>query len=217
VYVVDDDAAFRAAIERRLKKAGYEVACYPSAETFLENLPSESELGCVLLDVRMPGLSGPKLQGQLRELGSTLPIVFLTGQSDLPTTVRTIKAGAEDFLIKPVSSDQLLPAVDRAVARHEIAHRRKAKLDMVRACFAKLTPREREVFELIIRGQTNKQSGIAVGCTAHTIKAHRQKVMEKLQVRSMAELVSLAERVGVFVSGPRLTPLAPPFSTGGTV
>jgi FixJ family two-component response regulator len=196
VYVVDDDAAFRAAIERRLKKAGYEVACYPSAEAFLENLPSESELGCVLLDVRMPGLSGPELQGHLRELGSTLPIVFLAGQSDLPTTVRTIKAGAEDFLVKPVSSDQLLPAVDRAVSRHEIARGQKAKLDMVRGCIARLTPREREVFELIVRGQTNKQAGIALGCTERTIKAHRQRVMEKMQVRSMAELVSQAERVG---------------------
>ena len=216
VYVVDDDAAFRAAIERRLKMAGYEVACYPSAENFLGNLPSESEPGCILLDVRMPGLSGPELQGHLRELGSSLPIVFLAGQSDLPTTVRTIKAGAEDFLIKPVSSDQLLPAVDRAVSRHEIARGQKAKLDMVRACIARLTPREREVFELIVRGQTNKQAGNALGCTERTIKAHRQRVMEKMQVRSMAELVSLAERVGVFVSGSRPTPLAAPPSTAGT-
>ena len=136
VHIVDDDASFRTAIKRRLKKAGYEVACYPSAENFLGNLPGDSELGCVLLDVRMRGLSGPELQGQLRELGSTLPIVFLTGQFNLPTTVRTIKAGAEDFLIKPVSSDQLLPAVDRAVTRHEIARGQKAKLDMVRACIA---------------------------------------------------------------------------------
>ena len=199
VYVIDDDAAFRAAIERRLKMAGHEVACYPSAENFLGNLPGESELGCVLLDVRMPGLSGPELQGQLRELGSTLPIVFLTGQFDLPITVRTIKAGAEDFLIKPVSSDQLLPAVDRAVTRHEIARGQKAKLDMVRACIARLTAREREVFELIIRGQTNKQAGNALGCTERTIKAHRQRVMEKMQVHSVAELVSLAERVGALL------------------
>jgi RNA polymerase sigma factor (sigma-70 family) len=199
VYVIDDDAAFRAAIERRLKMAGYEVACYPSAENFLGNLPGDGELGCVLLDVRMPGLSGPELQGQLRELGSTLPIVFLTGQFDLPITVRTIKAGAEDFLIKPVSSDQLLPAVDRAVTRHEIARGQKAKLDMVRACIARLTPREREVFELIIRGQTNKQAANALGCTERTIKAHRQRVMEKMQVHSVAELVSLAERVGALL------------------
>ena len=200
VYVVDDDAAFRAAIERRLKMAGYDVASYLSAQQFLENLPGESELGCVLLDVRMPGLNGPELQGRLRELGSTLPIVFLTGHSDVPTTVRTIKAGAEDFLLKPVSSDDLLHAVQRAVARHEVARGLKIKLDMVRARVARLTPREREVFELIVRGQTNKHAAISLGSTERTIKAHRQRVMEKMQVRSVAELVSIAERVGVLAS-----------------
>ena len=119
------------------------------------------------------------------------------------------KAGAEDFLIKPVSSDQLLPALNRAVSRHEIARGQKAKLDMVRACIARLTPREREVFELIVRGQTNEQAGTALGCTERTIKAHRQRVMEKMKVRSMAELVSLAERVGVFMPGAPPMPLWP--------
>ena len=170
---------------------------YPSAQHLLDNLPSESELGCVLLDVRMPGLSGPELQGRLRELGSTLPIVFLTGSIDFPTTVQTIKAGAEDFLLKPVSSDQLLHAVERALARHEITRGRKVKLDMVRARIARLTPREREVFELIVRGKQNKQIGYALGCTERTIKAHRHRVMEKMQVQSLAELVTLAERIGV--------------------
>jgi RNA polymerase sigma factor (sigma-70 family) len=185
------------AIERRLRKAGYEVATYPSAQNVLDSLPSEVELGCILLDVRMPGLSGPELQHRLSELGSTLPIVFLTGHTNFPTTVQTIKAGAEDFLLKPVSSDQLFHAVERALARHEKARDRKVKLNMVRACIARLTPREREVFELIVRGQTNKQSANTLGCTERTIKAHRQRVTEKLQVRSVAELVSLAERVGV--------------------
>jgi FixJ family two-component response regulator len=197
VYVVDDDAAFRAAIERRLKMVGYEVASYPSAQQFLENLPGESELGCVLLDVRMPGLNGPELQGRLRELGSTLPIVFLTGHSDVSTTVRTIKAGAEDFLLKPVSSEDLLRAIQRAVARHEVARGLKIKLDMVRARVARLTPREREVFELIVRGQTNKHAANTLGSTERTIKAHRHRVMEKMQVRTLPELVSLAKRVGV--------------------
>jgi FixJ family two-component response regulator len=114
VYVVDDDAAFRTAIERRLKKAGYEVSTYPSAQRLLDGLPSESELGCILLDMQMPGLSGSELQDRLTELGSTLPIVFLTGHPDVPTTVRTIKAGAEDFLTKPVSSDVLLRTIERA-------------------------------------------------------------------------------------------------------
>jgi FixJ family two-component response regulator len=147
--------------------------------------------------VRIPGLSGPELQGRLSEFGLTLPIVFLTGYPDIPTTVRTIKAGAVDFLTKPVSSDQLLRAVERAVARHEVARSRKVELEMVRAHIARLTPREREVLEFIVRGQTNKQAANALGATERTIKAHRQRVMEKMQVQSLAELVSLAERVGV--------------------
>src|SRR3954452_8628565 len=119
VHIVDDDASFRTAIERRLKKAGYEVATHPSAQHLLDSLPSENVLGCILLDVRIPGLSGPELQGRLSEIGSILPIVFLTGFPDVPTTVQTIKAGAEDFLTKPVSSDELLHAVARALAHQE--------------------------------------------------------------------------------------------------
>jgi RNA polymerase sigma factor (sigma-70 family) len=197
IHVVDDDASFRTAIERRLKKAGYEVSTYQSAQHLLDRLPSESEPGCILLDVRIPGLSGPELQGRLSQLGSTLPIVFLTGYPDVPTTVQTIKAGAEDFLTKPVSSDQLLHAVKRALAHQEATLGLKSKLDVVRTHIATLTPREREVFELVIRGQTNKQIANALGATERTIKAHRHRVMEKMQVRSLAELVSLAERVGV--------------------
>ena len=193
VHVVDDDASFRTAIERRLKKAGYEVVTYPSAQHLLDHLPSENELGCILLDVRIPRLSGPELQGRLSELGSTLPIVFLTGYPDVPTTVRTIKAGAEDFLTKPVSSDDLLRVIERALAQHERTH----SLNMVRAHIGKLTPRERQVFELVIRGQTNKQIANTLGPAERTIKAHRRHVMEKMQVRSLPELVSLAERVGV--------------------
>jgi FixJ family two-component response regulator len=208
VHLVDDDAAFRTAIERRLKKAGYEVATYPSAQHLLDSLPSEIELGCILLDVRMPELSGPELQRRLNELGSILPIIFLSGHPDFPTTVRTIKAGADNFLLKPVSSDALLRAVGQAVARHDVARGRKVKLDMTRALVASLTPRERQVFELVVRGQTNKQAGNTLGSAERTIKAHRQKVMEKMQVRSVAELVSLAERIGVLASGSGRTPLA---------
>ena len=155
-----------------------------------------------LLDVRIPGLSGPELQERLSELGSTLPIIFLTGYPDIRTTVRTVKAGAEDFLTKPVSSDDLLQAVERAVARHNATYRLKSTLNAVRSRVATLTPREREVFELIIRGKQNKLIANALGCTERTIKAHRHRVMEKLQVRSLAELVSLAERVGVLDSAP---------------
>ena len=198
VHVVDDDASFRIAIERRLKNAGYEVVTYPSAQHFLDRMPSEDELGCVLLDVRIPGLSGPELQRRLSELGSTLPIVVLTGRPDIPITVRAIKAGAEDVLTKPVSSDKLLQAIERAIAHHEARRGLKSKLDLVRARIERLTPRERQVFELVIRGQTNKQVAKALGSTERTIKAHRQRVMEKSEVQSLAELVSLAERVGVF-------------------
>jgi FixJ family two-component response regulator len=197
VHVVDDDASFRTAIERLLAKAGYDVLTYPSAQHLLDRMPSESEMGCILLDVRMPGMSGPELQCRLSELGSILPIVFLTGYPDVPTTVRTIKAGAEDFLTKPVSSDKLLQAIERAIAHHEARRGLKSKLDMVRARIAALTPREREVFELVVRGKANTQIAHALGCTERTIKAHRQRVMEKMQVQSLAELVSLAERVGV--------------------
>ena len=197
VHIVDDDASFRIAMERRLKQAGYEVATYPSALHLLVNLPTESIPSCILLDVRIPGLDGPALQKRLAELGSTLPIIFLTGYLDIPVTVQAIKAGAADVLTKPVSSDDLLRAIERAIAHHEVTRALKSKLDMVRAHVAALTPRERQVFDLVIRGDTNKQVARALGCTERTIKAHRHRVMEKMQVRTLPELVSLAERVGV--------------------
>jgi RNA polymerase sigma factor (sigma-70 family) len=197
VHIVDDDASFRTAIERRLRKAGYEVATYPSAQHLLDCLPDESELACILLDVRIPGLSGPELQERLSELGSTVPIVFLTGYAEIQTTVRAIKAGAEDVLTKPVSSEELLGAIERALAHHQVTRNQKNKLDVVRAHVAKLTPREREVFELVIRGKTNKQVANVLGATERTIKAHRHRVMEKMQVQSLAELVSVAERAGI--------------------
>jgi RNA polymerase sigma factor (sigma-70 family) len=197
VHIVDDDDSFRTAMARRLKNAGYEVAVYPSAQDLLDRLPDENEPGCILLDVRIPGLSGPELQERLSELGSTLPIVFLSGYADVQTTVRAIKGGAEDFLTKPVSSEDLFAAVERALAHQLAARGPRDKLDSVRAHIAKLTPREREVFELVVRGNTNKQVGKILGATERTIKAHRHRVMEKMQVQSLAELVSLAERAGM--------------------
>jgi len=160
------------------------------------------ELGCILLDVRIPGLSGPELQERLSELGSTLRIIFLTGYPDVRTTVRTIKAGAEDFLTKPVSSEALLAAVERALAYHLATLSQRGKLDAVRAHIAALTPREREVFELVIRGNTNKEVARAIGATERTVEAHRHRVMEKMQVRALAELVSLAERDGILDGAP---------------
>jgi RNA polymerase sigma factor (sigma-70 family) len=197
IHIVDDDASFRTAIERRLKKAGYEVMSYPTAKHLLDRMPNEDDPSCILLDVRIPGLSGPELQGRLVELGSTVPIVFLTGYADVPTTVQAIKAGAEDVLTKPVSSDQLLRAIERAIERHDTARGAKIRLESIRHHIMALTPREREVFELVVRGKTNKQIAYELGATERTIKAHRQRVMQKMQVQSLAELVSLAERVGI--------------------
>ena len=197
VHIVEDNATFRKTIEGRLKDFGYEVSTYPSAEDLLDSLPSDNVPSCVLLDVRLPGMSGPELQERLIQLGSTLPIIFLTGYADIPTTVRTIKAGGEDFLIKPVSSDQLLQSVERAIAGHNTVLSSKQADDVVLSHIATLTPREREVFELVVRGKSNKAVANVLGSTERTIKAHRHRVMKKMQVQTLAELVSLAERVGV--------------------
>jgi len=198
--VVDDDASFRTAIERRLKLAGYEVETYSSARQLLDRVPGVEKPGCILLDVQIPGLSGPELQTRLIELGSILPIIFITGHADTPTTVRTIKAGAEDFLTKPVSSEQLIEAIERAMTRYESARTQRNKLDAIRSLVAVLTPRERQVYDLIVRGKINKQIAHELGTTERTVKAHRHQVMEKMQVRSLAELVSIAERLGMLDS-----------------
>ena len=197
VHVIDDDASFRTAVERRLKLAGYDVETYSSAEQLLDRLPDADAPGCILLDVHMPGLSGLDLQSRLVERGSILPIVFVTGYADTPTTVRAIKAGAEDFLAKPASSEQLIDAIERAMARYESARHQRSELDSLRRLMASLTPRERQVFNLIVRGKLNKQIAHELGTTERTVKAHRHQVMEKMQVHSLAELVSNAERLGM--------------------
>jgi RNA polymerase sigma factor (sigma-70 family) len=197
VHVVDDDSSFRTAIERRLKLAGYEVTTYASAHDLLDASPNDDKPGCILLDVCIPGLSGPDLQSRLVEQGSKLPIIFLTGHADTPTTVRAIKAGAEDFLTKPISSEQLIDAIERAMARQHAARAQRGRLDVFRAHLATLTQRERQVFDLIVRGKINKQIAHQLGTTERTVKAHRHQVMEKMQVHSLAELVSIAERLGM--------------------
>jgi FixJ family two-component response regulator len=199
VYIVDDDESFRTMVERRLTKAGYEVPTHASAEHLLDRLPSDSVLGCILLNVRLPGMSGPELQERLIELGSTLPIIFFSDFPDIPTTVRTVKAGAVDFLTKPVSWDELFRVIEQAIALHSSMYRLKMKRDIVRANIAALTTRERQVFNFVIRGASNKRAARALGCTERTIKAHRHRLMEKMQVRCLAELVSVAERVGALM------------------
>ena len=201
VHVIDDDASFRTAIERRLKLAGYDVETYSSAQQLLDRLPGVEKPGCILLDVQMPGLSGLDLQSRLIERGSILPIIFVTGYADTPATVRAIKAGAEDFLTKPASSGQLIDAIERAMTRYESARRQRNELNSFRGLVATLTPRERQVFNLIIRGKINKQIAHELGTTERTVKAHRHQVMEKMQVHSLAELVSNAERLGMLDPG----------------
>jgi FixJ family two-component response regulator len=201
VHVIDDDASFRTAVARRLKLAGYDVETYSSAQQLLDRLPDAQKPGCILLDVQMPGLSGLELQSRLIERGSTLPIVFVTGYADTPTTVRAVKAGAEDFLAKPASSEQLIDAIGRAMARYETTRHQQSELGSLRRLVATLTRRERQVFDLIVRGKINKQIAFELGTTERTVKAHRHQVMEKMQVHSFAELVSKAERLGMLDPG----------------
>ena len=170
IHVVDDDPSFLTAVERRLRHAGYEVATYATAQHLLDNLPTDNEPSCLLLDVRIPGLGGPSLQERLIELGSTLPIIFISGYTDIPITVRALKAGAHDFLTKPVASDELLRAIEKALAHQQASQGQRSTLDGIRARIAKLTPRERQVFEHH-RSRHNQQTS---GTRAGHIGTHHQ-------------------------------------------
>jgi FixJ family two-component response regulator len=193
IHVVDDDSSFRSAIARLLNAAGYEVALYETSQQLLDRPPTRMS-DCILLDVQMPGLSGLQLQDRLSKLGNRLPIVFLSGHADIPTSVRAIKAGAEDFLTKPVTKEHLLESIRRALDHAEELRARGEQAD---ALFASLTPRERQVFALVVRGMLNKQIAHELGTSERTIKAHRHMVMQKCGVRSVAELVMIAERTGI--------------------
>jgi FixJ family two-component response regulator len=173
---------------------------YASAEQLLET-PPDARLGCILLDVRMPGLSGPDLQDRLTQLGSSLPIIFLSGHGTVRTSVRVIKAGAEDFLLKPIAKEALLNAIGRALDRCRAALAQRERIAALQARLARLTPRERKVFALVARGQINKQIAFALGTTERTIKAHRQKVMHKLNAQSLLELAAIADGLGIFTAG----------------
>jgi RNA polymerase sigma factor (sigma-70 family) len=199
IHVVDDDASFRNAVARLLRVAGYQVALYESGDRLLANPPASGP-GCILLDVRMSGLSGLELQDRLSKLDNILPIVFLTGHGSIPMSVQAIKAGAEDFLSKPVSKGTLLEAVERALARYRQRREQRDRLDDLRALIATLTRREREVFSLVVRGKLNKQIAYELGTSERTIKAHRHAAMEKLKVRSLAEAVALADRLGLLAT-----------------
>lgn len=196
VHVVDDDASWRTSAARLLGAVGYRVKQYESAGQFLETADVESP-GCVLLDLRMPGLSGLQLQQRLAEMPHALPVVFLSGHGDIPSSVLAMKAGAQDFLTKPVDTDVLLGAVEQAIARDRDNRSKHAQLDALRSLVGTLTPTERKVFDQVVRGKLNKQIALDLGTAERTIKWHRHNLMQKLQVQSLAELVSLAERLGI--------------------
>ena len=194
IHIVDDDASFRTAIGDLLSACGYRIARHESARHLLET-PLSGEPACILLDVQMAGLSGPQLQDRLAELGCRLPIVFVTGHGDIPTTVKTIKAGAEDFLTKPVPKERLLEAIKHALVRYEEMRAKDGRIAMLRARHSRLTSREHEIFALLVRGNPHKQIAHALGTSERTVKMHRHNVMQKFEVQSLAELAVIAERL----------------------
>jgi FixJ family two-component response regulator len=196
VHVVDDDASWRVSVQRLLTAAGYRVALYASAEQFLESAVPDSP-SCVLLDMRMPGLTGLQLQQALAELRRKVSVIFVSGHGDIPTTVLAMKGGAEDFLAKPVDTEVLLRAVEQALARDREDRGRREQLDVLRERVDSLTPAERKVFNLVVRGRLNKQIAAELGTAERTVKWHRHNLMQRLQLQSLAELVSLAERLGL--------------------
>lgn len=195
VHVVDDDQSVRTALSRLLRTAHLDVRTYPSAREFLER-PEDDGVGCVVLDLNMPGTSGLELQEALVHDPTALPVVFLTGHGDIPASVRAMKAGAVDFLTKPVDRGRLLAAIDVALARDVERRRQRDHMAAIQARFAALTPREQEVFDLLVTGMLNKQVGAALGTTERTVKAHRAQILRKLGVDSVAELVRVAIALG---------------------
>ena len=196
IYVVDDDTSFRAAMGDLLVASGFGVVSCESAAQLLET-PLGDGPGCILLDVQMAGLSGPQLQDRLAALGCRLPIVFISGHGDIPTTVQTIKAGAEDFLTKPVEKERLLAAIERALARQAEIRAQEGQVAALRMRLSRLTPREREVLAMLVRGKLHKQIAHELGTAERTIKLHRHNLMQKFDVRSLAELAVIAERLGL--------------------
>ena len=196
LYVVDDDASFLTAVSRLLRAAGYAVRTVSKAEEFLAQLADTP--GCLIADLQMPGLSGLELQEALSQAGHALPVIFLTGQGDIPTTVRAMRQGAEDFLTKRAPKEDLLEAVNRALARDARQRAERVRLRELRARFDALTPRERDVLRHVVQGRQNKQIAADLNINERTVKLHRTAITTKLEVRSVAELTRLVQAAGAF-------------------
>jgi FixJ family two-component response regulator len=194
IFVVDDDPSVLRSLERLLRSAGYTVEAHASPRTFLERAPVD-RAGCVVVDLRMPEIGGLDLQEELARRGFALPLIFLTGHGDVPSSVRAMKGGAIDFLSKPCDDTDLLAAVERALQRDAALRAARAEKEAIHARFKALTPREREVCLLVARGLLNKQIAAELGAAEKTIKVHRGRVMEKLGAESVADLVRLVDRM----------------------
>ncbi len=206
IALVDDDASVRKAMARLLQSEGYAVRAFASAEEFLQADRTAREWACVVLDVRMPGLSGQALHDRLRASEPRLPVVFITGHGDIPMGVDAMKAGAVDFLPKPVGADRLFAAVKEALGQAERERRVHSQTRQVRQRLDTLTARERQVLELVVRGRLNKQIASELGIVEQTVKVHRARLMKKMHAPSLADLVRDCERVGL--------PDVPPPSSG---
>ena len=212
VSVVDDDPALLRSLSRLLKEEGWLVETYDSAEAFLAR-PDPQAPGCLLLDVTLPGLDGLELQRRLADAGQRLPIVFLTGHGDIPMSVRAIKAGAADFLTKPVAAEALIAAVRTAMAVDRSARHDRAGLAQLQQRLASLTPRELEVLKAVAKGRLNKQIAADLGIVEQTVKFHRSRIMERMQAKTAAELMHTAALLGIVREMPQRAPDALPGET----
>jgi FixJ family two-component response regulator len=197
VYIVDDDAAYGVGVRRLLRAAGFEAQIFDSAAAVLEQMPAGAP-GCVIADLRMPGLDGLELQEALVKSGNLVPIVFLSGHADIPSTVSAMRRGAVDFIEKCAPGDVLIDAVKRAIALNKTAQAKRQRQDEVRRRFTTLTPREREVLRCVVRGLMNKQTAAALGIHERTVKLHRTAITAKVGTHSTAELAILTREAGLF-------------------